>query len=92
MIGDESEGVHNVLGYSISKSDTDLRRTLYQNIVLSGGSTLFKGRFAVLIMCSLWVKICHSNYVNQDKYFSEFFMVIGGEAISSCLFNLSKLC
>jgi len=43
MIGDESEGVHNVLGYSISKSDTDLRRTLYQNIVLSGGSTLFKG-------------------------------------------------
>ena len=43
MIGDESEGVHNVLGYSITKSDTDLRRTLYQNIVLSGGSTLFKG-------------------------------------------------
>jgi centractin len=25
------------------KSDMDLRKVLYQNIVLSGGSTLFKG-------------------------------------------------
>lgn len=29
--------------YSIQKSDMDLRKMLYQNIVLSGGSTLFKG-------------------------------------------------
>jgi len=28
---------------SIRKSDLDLRKTLYQNIVLSGGSTLFRG-------------------------------------------------
>lgn len=28
--------------YSIQKSDIDLRKMLYQNIVLSGGSTLFK--------------------------------------------------
>lgn len=28
--------------YSIQKSDMDLRKMLYQNIVLSGGSTLFK--------------------------------------------------
>ena len=28
---------------SILKSDMDLRKMLYQNIVLSGGSTLFKG-------------------------------------------------
>ena len=32
-----------VLQYSIRKSDMDLRRVLYSNIVLSGGSTLFKG-------------------------------------------------
>lgn len=43
LIGDESEGIHEVLGNSIIKSDMDLRKTLYQNIVLSGGSTLFKG-------------------------------------------------
>jgi len=43
LIGDESEGVHEILANSILKSDMDLRKTLYQNIVLSGGSTLFKG-------------------------------------------------
>lgn len=32
-----------VLAYAIQKSDMDLRRMLYENIVLSGGSTLFKG-------------------------------------------------
>lgn len=32
-----------MLIYSIQKSDMDLRKMLYQNIVLSGGSTLFKG-------------------------------------------------
>lgn len=43
LIGEECEGIHEVLTYSIQKSDTDLRRTLFSNIVLSGGSTLFKG-------------------------------------------------
>lgn len=43
LIGEECEGIHEVLSYSIQKSDVDLRKTLYSNIVLSGGSTLFKG-------------------------------------------------
>lgn len=43
LIGDESEGIHEVLAFAIQKSDMDLRRTLYSNIVLSGGSTLLKG-------------------------------------------------
>lgn len=43
LIGDECEGIHEVLTYAIQKSDTDLRRTLFSSIVLSGGSTLFKG-------------------------------------------------
>jgi len=43
LVGDESEGIHEILANSIIKSDMDLRKVLYQNIVLSGGSTLFKG-------------------------------------------------
>ncbi|KAJ8416159.1 hypothetical protein AAFF_G00381810 [Aldrovandia affinis] len=43
LIGEECEGIHEVLAFAIQKSDLDLRRTLYSNIVLSGGSTLFKG-------------------------------------------------
>lgn len=44
LIGDESEGIHEVLAFAIQKSDMDLRRTLFSNIVLSGGSTLLKGK------------------------------------------------
>ncbi|CAN7977277.1 unnamed protein product, partial [Ixodes persulcatus] len=43
LIGEEFEGLHQVLVFAIHKCDMDLRRVLYQNIVLSGGSTLFKG-------------------------------------------------
>jgi len=43
LVGDECEGIHQVLAFSIQKSDLDLRKVLYSNIVLSGGSTLFKG-------------------------------------------------
>ncbi|CAF3562399.1 unnamed protein product [Rotaria sp. Silwood1] len=42
LIGEECEGIHEILSGSIQRSDMDLRRTLYQNIVLSGGSTLFR--------------------------------------------------
>lgn len=42
LIGEECEGLHEVLIYSILKSDLDLRKVLFKNIVLSGGSTLFK--------------------------------------------------
>eukprot|EP00051_Salpingoeca_urceolata_P027357 m.481147 g.481147 ORF g.481147 m.481147 type:complete len:388 (+) comp22059_c0_seq1:1468-2631(+) len=42
-IGEECEGVHEVINYSIRKSDMDLREELFKSIVLSGGSTLYKG-------------------------------------------------
>ena len=32
-----------MLAYCIQKADLDLRKTFYSSIVLSGGSTLFKG-------------------------------------------------
>jgi len=43
LIGSEELGVHDLLFNSIRKSDLDLRKTLYNNIVLSGGSTLVRG-------------------------------------------------
>jgi len=36
-------GVHQMIVESISKSDIDIRRDLFQNIILSGGTTNFKG-------------------------------------------------
>jgi centractin len=43
IIGQEYSGVQQVIIESISRTDMDLRKSLYSNIVLSGGSTLCKG-------------------------------------------------
>eukprot|EP01117_Protostelium_nocturnum_P006859 TRINITY_DN2457_c0_g1_i1.p1 TRINITY_DN2457_c0_g1~~TRINITY_DN2457_c0_g1_i1.p1 ORF type:complete len:381 (-),score=144.08 TRINITY_DN2457_c0_g1_i1:44-1186(-) len=43
LMGEECNGIHECLVYSITKADLDLRKTLFSNIVLSGGSTLFPG-------------------------------------------------
>ena len=39
----ESEGVHSYLFDSICKSNVDIRKNLYSNLILSGGNTLFPG-------------------------------------------------
>merc|ERR1719326_1666623 len=41
FIGLEQEGVHVLTYNSIMKCDVDIRKDLYNNIVLSGGSTMF---------------------------------------------------
>merc|ERR1712083_107720 len=38
----ESEGVHKLTMNSIMKCDVDIRKDLYANIVMSGGTTMFK--------------------------------------------------
>lgn len=43
LIGLEYVGVHELLVNAISRADHDLRKTLYSQIVLSGGSTFFAG-------------------------------------------------
>lgn len=44
LIGQEYSGVHQVVVDSITRVDLDLRKSLFSNIVLSGGSTLCKGK------------------------------------------------
>ncbi|KAK4405084.1 actin [Sesamum angolense] len=43
FLGMELPGVHKTIYSSIMKSDVDIRKDLYSNIVLSGGSTMFPG-------------------------------------------------
>jgi len=43
LIGLEYTGIQNCVADAIAKSELDLRRKLYASIVLSGGSTMFKG-------------------------------------------------
>jgi len=43
LLGKESDGIHKLTYDSIQKCDVDIRRDLYTNTVLSGGSTMFAG-------------------------------------------------
>ncbi|KAF2093810.1 alpha-centractin [Rhizodiscina lignyota] len=43
LIGVEYPGIHQIVVDAISKTDMDLRKSLFGSIVLSGGSTLTKG-------------------------------------------------
>lgn len=39
----EAVGIHDTTFNSIMKCDVDIRKDLYNNIVLSGGTTMFPG-------------------------------------------------
>jgi len=43
FIGLESEGIHKLTFSSIMKCDVDIRKDLYGNIVMSGGTTMYQG-------------------------------------------------
>ena len=47
LIGQEYAGVHQVVVDAINRVDLDLRKSLFSNIVLSGGSTLCRGDLTV---------------------------------------------
>jgi len=42
FIGKEAPGIHKLTYDSIQKCDIDIRKDLYQNVVLSGGTTMFQ--------------------------------------------------
>ena len=43
LMGLESKGIHHLVHDTINKCDIDVRRELYNNIVLSGGTSMFEG-------------------------------------------------
>jgi len=43
LLGTESAGLHEMAYNSLMKCDVDIRKTLYGNVVLSGGNTMFAG-------------------------------------------------
>ena len=54
LIGQEYAGVHQVVIDSINRVDLDLRKSLFSNIVLSGGSTLCRGMPECLFK---WIRV-----------------------------------
>ncbi|KAL4236684.1 actin [Mactra antiquata] len=83
FIGMESAGIHEILYNSVMKSDIDIRKDLFSNIVLSGGSTMFPGienrmkkEMDSLVPSSMRVKV----YAPPERKYSVW---IGGSILSS---------
>lgn len=76
-------GFHEISLQSIQKCDIDIRKELYSNIVMSGGSTMFPGiaerltkEITALAPSTMKIKV---NAVEQRK----FLVWIGGSILSS---------
>jgi actin len=50
-IGIAGGGIHEMTYQSIKKCDIDLHKELYGNVIISGGSTMFEGKYAFITMC-----------------------------------------
>jgi actin len=69
-MGLEAKGIHAAINSSISKIDTGCQSDMFNNIVLSGGSTLFPG-FAERLECELQLltpKKVNVIATNERKY------------------------
>lgn len=64
LIGSESKGIHDCMVKSIMKADIDLRRSLFSQMVLSGGSTLFPGFGDRLLNEIRYLRIYLTSYLN----------------------------
>ncbi|CAL2048151.1 unnamed protein product [Caenorhabditis brenneri] len=82
-MGMEAPGIHQMCFDSIMKCDEDIRQNLYQNVVLSGGSTMFRGmadrlesELTELAPSSMKIKVI----APEDRKYSA---LIGGSILSS---------
>ncbi|KAI5181618.1 actin beta/gamma 1 [Nematocida sp. AWRm80] len=83
FIGLETVGIHETCFNSIMKCDVDIRKDLYSNIVLSGGTTLYQGmpdrmqdEISRLTPASMKVKVV----ANPERKYSVW---IGGSILAS---------
>jgi len=85
MVGREFGGLHQVCNESIKKSDIDIRKDLYSNICISGGTTLYPG-IAERLLKEVQA-ICPTNIANKVKVLApperRFSVWIGGSILTS---------
>ncbi len=76
-------GIHNTIFNSIKKCDIDIRKDLYQNIVMNGGNTLIKG-FTERLNTEMNKLVPSSIHVNiKDNSNRNILTWIGGSILGS---------
>lgn len=83
--GHEFVGIHEFTNNSIQKADVDIRKDLYSNIVLSGGTTMYAGLAERLLkevkmLCPNAISSKVKVVATDERYFSVW---IGGSILTS---------
>ena len=91
FLGLESAGIHETIFNSIRKCDVDVRKELYGNIVLSGGSTMFPGLVDRVRkeLTSLAPSTMNIRIIAPDE--RKYSVWIGGSILAS-LSNFQQIC
>ena len=82
-IGLEQDGLHEIVFKSILKSNSDIRKDIFSNVVLAGGNTLFEnfqGRMKNELLELAPVKTPINIIANKERQFSSW---IGGSVIGN---------
>ncbi|OWF48765.1 Actin, non-muscle 6.2 [Mizuhopecten yessoensis] len=91
FIGMESAGIHELLHNSVMSCDIDIRRDMYSNVVLSGGSTMFPG-FADRLKKEMNAIVPSSMKVRViDAPERKYYVWIGGSILGS-LSTFQQMC
>jgi len=81
--GDEAYGMHKMCYETIKECDVDIRKDLYSNIILSGGSTMYEGlpdRISKEVDALCPQSGCVKVIASADRYYSVW---TGGSTLSS---------
>jgi len=82
-IGLEQDGLHEIVFKSILKSNSDIRKEIFSNVVLAGGNTLFEnfqGRMKNELLELAPVKTPINVIANKERQYSSW---IGGSVIGN---------
>lgn len=83
MLGRETVGIHERAVKSVNACDIDIRRELFENVVLSGGTTMFAGlsdRLSTEIGKMTSASVRNKVYAPPERKYSVW---IGGSILSS---------
>merc|ERR1712066_1158264 len=83
MIGMETEGIHQAAFQTIQDCDIDIRNDLYENIIVSGGTTMFEGlqeRLQTEIQAKAPATVTVEVEASEERKYSVW---VGGSILSS---------
>eukprot|EP01105_Mastigella_eilhardi_P024231 TRINITY_DN6288_c2_g1_i3.p1 TRINITY_DN6288_c2_g1~~TRINITY_DN6288_c2_g1_i3.p1 ORF type:complete len:287 (+),score=70.19 TRINITY_DN6288_c2_g1_i3:343-1203(+) len=90
VVGEEQLGVPDLVAHSIGRCDIDLRNTLYSNVLLTGGSTLFPG-FGQRLLNEVKVRAPKDTFIKIIAPPERIYSTWAGGSLLASLSNFKKM-